>query len=188
MGDPTTRYQTFAVGDVIPLEFLNDWVQDHIIDLRADVDSTEAERVGPWLIGPFDFQADGVSGPDLRTAGTGSAPTKKWTVYANGTSAVEFYAPLPVPHGRGMSAWEIQTNRVTAGGTFGVEILRIAADGTETILSTINVGATLGDQTTTASHAHTFDTRAYAYYVRLKITNPSGGGDCRLYSIEITPA
>ena len=203
MGEPTTRSRTFADGDAILKEFLNEWVQDHIIDLRADVDahggdtsdahgSTQTatvKYVAPLFESSSPAEVRFVD-PAAFSADKDSASVRRFylgSLYADvaNSTMYQFYAELPfLRPGDVITRIDLVTQRTA--GSIQVEV-RHHVYGAATDITAggliVNSGAAAQSVAWTGTHTVAADKPYQAY---MEITNGGSSGDITLVHLKVT--
>ena len=213
MGLPIARSQTFVDGDVITAAFLNTWVQDLMIGIRADLDgdiqdlvdhmadSTDphgaVQTVTTKYVAPL-FESSSPS--EIRYLDVGAfhpddgfaanmAYTAQGDLYSTGADATarDAYGPVPARPADVLTRLDLTVDR-TGAGTGTVELVireRSGGFGGTTAIITLTANAGVDVQTVTWTGTYTLRSDR-SYQAKLTVANNASSGDIKVHLIKFT--
>lgn len=213
MGEPTERFQTFAQGDIPAMEFWNEWIQDGLVGVRADVDAATANigtnqgtmnaHIGSStdphgaiqvltgkLVAPlFESTSPAESrflDPSLFTP-DGSPELIAFTthggLYVDTTDSLPHKLVAPLALRIGDVLTNLEVYANRTAGSMRVELLRRDSAGSSTTVLDVNVTGT-GDTGVSWTGSHTVSTSAW-YQLRLTMNVAGTAANLYFYGLKV---
>ena len=151
----------------------------------VDIEPRLTPKTGKSLIGPGSWYGPTISGTSHASTLVQNSGTRA-TVTSTAVGAVATYlAPLDLPHGSTITSLAAVGHRAASGGTFELNVRRIARTGFKSDSSSLVLTGSPGDIDLSQEEELGIDLENYRYELRLQIDNPASAGQHELYTAEV---
>jgi len=213
MGLPSERFQTFAQGDIPAMAFWNEWLQDHMVQLRNDVDdqSSEVTTQGSTLTSHLGSSSNPhgsvqtVSGKYVAPLFESSSPAEtRWLDTSAFNGDGEQVQAFTVHGGLYLTAEDLLTHKLVAplalrpgdvltgidvyanrtAGALTVKVLKRDPWGDSTTVAETSISGT-GDVGANWTGSHTI-TSSFFYQVRVEMANAGTSSNLYFYGVKVS--